>query len=195
MGSLGSLMLAGLGWHRVFYFFGTLGLFWVLVWRSWFIHPNVLSSDQKVDLRQQLTTSNGAVNAASDVQSVPWGTILRHPAIWYLDYKNLSESPSETCLRICFWQTQFPSSLLFSFQSSHFSLLQSVSPKLFHSTFLIFHLLSFLTYMPSPIHLVPYLFLQSSFFSFIHPPLSFLFSFFFVIYQQFLYPSPFCIPM
>ena len=79
MGSLGSVMLTSLGWDRVFYFFGSFGLFWLLIWRGWFINSLYFSSQKEGKVKSLNKFNHMAENA---VPAVPWAKILKEPAIW-----------------------------------------------------------------------------------------------------------------
>lgn len=75
-------MIARFGWPAVFYIFGAIGFVWVLVWfpRAYDSpekHPN-LSPDERALLVR------GETEQANTKTTIPWGKLLRAPAVWAL---------------------------------------------------------------------------------------------------------------
>jgi len=81
MGSLGSLMLKSYGWRTVFFAFGLYGLVYSVIFYKRFICKNQAVINMNGDLTKKEKTTTLIKTPKSEV-IVPWGKIMREPAIW-----------------------------------------------------------------------------------------------------------------
>jgi len=79
-----ALILSALHWRWIFFFSGTLGLLWTLVWsRRYFIpsrHPQ-LSEEERAEIREVVDL---AASPHSDARSESWFSLLAYPQVWGL---------------------------------------------------------------------------------------------------------------
>lgn len=92
LGTLCALMTTGwiidrFGWPAVFYLFGALGILWALAWYP-FTHDRPADDPRMAPAERELLARNAAAEAASR-EPVPWGRLLRAPAVWALIINHL----------------------------------------------------------------------------------------------------------
>jgi sugar phosphate permease len=79
-------IMAGLGWHWVFYICGAIGFVWSLWWYLGYRNlPEEHATISRAELAQiRGTDEQGNINPPHVEQrlSVPWGTLLRSPNMW-----------------------------------------------------------------------------------------------------------------
>ncbi|XP_031564284.1 solute carrier family 17 member 9-like [Actinia tenebrosa] len=93
IGSVGSLMLIHFGWRWVFLSFGFLGLLWVVIWKEFFlfrrrtIEEDMYRMSKKFESKTNRSRSYTPRNAI-----IPWGKLVRQPAIWAIIIVHFSQN-------------------------------------------------------------------------------------------------------
>lgn len=80
MGSVGSVMLTRYGWRTVFLLFGSYGLVWAVIFYKRFVNKNLAVINMNGDPKKEKTTTLTKTPKSEII--VPWGKIVREPAIW-----------------------------------------------------------------------------------------------------------------
>jgi MFS family permease len=73
-------MMAAVGWRAAFFLFGSAGIVWAIVWRTWYRdHPAQHSAMTDDEMREIGTDESKSPHVA-----IPWRELFRNPQLWLI---------------------------------------------------------------------------------------------------------------